>query len=327
MKEPDLISAGSTIMKDKYGRIIKYLRLSVTDLCNYRCIYCMPEEGVPKKSHSDILSIEELSEIAEASYYLGITKIRLTGGEPLLRKGILTLCENIRRISDDIELSITTNGSLLPKMAKDLKSVGVDRLNISLDTLDRDTFRRITRLGELDQTLEGIKAAQSAGFDNIKINTVLLGGVNDSEILPLMLLTKDNNIQLRFIELMPIGITKSLSDNLFVTVENIEKILLNSAELTVDGVSRVYRLPGYKGSIGLISPMSHSFCERCDKIRVTADGRLKPCLHSEDEISLKGLHGNELIQAIKNGIINKPMCHNLDSVGSQSSRNMNEIGG
>ena len=327
MKEPDLISAGSTIMKDKYGRIIKYLRLSVTDLCNYRCIYCMPEEGVPKKSHSDILSIEELSEIAEASYDLGITKIRLTGGEPLLRKGILTLCDNIRRISDDIELSITTNGSLLPKMAKDLKSVGVDRLNISLDTLDRDTFRRITRLGELDQTLEGIKAAQSAGFDNIKINTVLLGGVNDSEILPLMLLTKDNNIQLRFIELMPIGITKSLSDNLFVTVENIEKLLLNSAELTVDGVARVYRLPGYKGSIGLISPMSHSFCERCDKIRVTADGRLKPCLHSEDEISLKGLHGNELIQAIKNGIINKPMCHNLDSVGSQSSRNMNEIGG
>lgn len=327
MKEPDLISAGSTIMKDKYGRIIKYLRLSVTDLCNYRCIYCMPEEGVPKKNHSDILSIEELSEIAEASYDLGITKIRLTGGEPLLRKGILTLCENIRRISDDIELSVTTNGSLLPKMAKKLKSVGVDRLNISLDTLDRDTFRRITRLGELDQTLEGIKAAQSAGFDNIKINTVLLGGVNDSEILPLMLLTKDNNIQLRFIELMPIGITKSLSDNLFVTVENIEKLLLNSAELTVDGVARVYRLPGYKGSIGLISPMSHSFCERCDKIRVTADGRLKPCLHSEDEISLKGLHGNELIQAIKNGIINKPMCHNLDSVGSQSSRNMNEIGG
>lgn len=314
-------------MKDKYGRIIKYLRLSVTDLCNYRCIYCMPKEGVPKKSHSDILSIEELTEIAEASYALGITKIRLTGGEPLLRKGILTLCENIRRISDDIELSVTTNGSLLPKMAKDLKYAGVDRLNISLDTLDRDTFRRITRLGELDQTLEGIKAAQSAGFDNIKINTVLLGGVNDSEILPLMLLTKDNNIQLRFIELMPIGITKSLSDNLFVTVENIEKILLNSAELTVDGVARVYRLPGYKGSIGLISPMSHSFCERCDKIRVTADGRLKPCLHSEDEISLKGLHGNELIQAIKNGIINKPMCHNLDSVGSQSSRNMNEIGG
>ena len=314
-------------MKDKYGRIIKYLRLSVTDLCNYRCIYCMPEEGVPKKSHSDILSIEELSEIAEASYDLGITKIRLTGGEPLLRKGILTLCENIRRISDEIELSITTNGSLLPKMAKDLKSVGVDRLNISLDTLDRDTFRRITRLGKLDQTLEGIKAAQSAGFDNIKINTVLLGGINDSEILPMISLTKDNNIQLRFIELMPIGITKSLSDNLFVTVENIEKLLLNSAELTVDGVARVYRLPGDKGSIGLISPMSHSFCDRCDKIRVTADGRLKPCLHSEDEISLKGLHGNELIQAIKNGIINKPMCHNLDSVGSQSSRNMNEIGG
>lgn len=322
-----MISAGSMIMKDKYGRIIKYLRLSVTDLCNYRCIYCMPEEGVPKKSHSDILSIEELSEIAEASYDLGITKIRLTGGEPLLRKGILTLCENIRRISDDIELSVTTNGSLLPKMAVELKSVGVDRLNISLDTLDRETFRKITRTGEFDQTLDGIKAAQRAGFDNIKINTVLLGGINDSEILPLISLTKDNAIQLRFIELMPIGITKELSDYLFVTVENIEKLLRNAAELTVDGVARVYRLPGYKGTVGLISPMSHSFCKSCDKIRVTADGRLKPCLHSEDEMVLKGLHGNELKEAIKNGILNKPMCHNLDSVGSQSSRNMNEIGG
>lgn len=314
-------------MKDKYDRIIKYLRLSVTDLCNYRCIYCMPEEGVPKKKHSDILSIEELTETAKASYDLGITKIRLTGGEPLLRKGILTLCENIKRISDDIELSITTNGSLLPNMAEALRSAGVDRLNISLDTLDRESFRRITRIGELDQTLDGIAAAQRAGFDNIKINTVLLSGINDSEILPLMSLTKDNNIQLRFIELMPIGSAKELSDNHFVTVENIEKLLLNAAELTVDGVARVYRLPGYKGTIGLISPMSHSFCEHCDKIRVTADGRLKPCLHSEDEIILKGLHGEELIQAIKNGILNKPMSHNLDSAGSQSARNMNEIGG
>ena len=314
-------------MKDKYGRTIKYLRLSVTDLCNYRCIYCMPEEGVPKKEHSDILSIEELTEIAEASYGLGITKIRLTGGEPLLRKGILTLCDNIRRISDDIELSITTNGSLLPEMAEELRSVGVDRLNISLDTLDKSMFRKITRVGDLDRTLEGIAAARRAGFDDIKINTVLLGDINDAELLPLMSLTKDDNIQLRFIELMPIGITKELDDNHFVTVENIERLLLNAAELTVDGVARVYRLPGHKGTIGLISPMSRSFCDRCDKIRVTADGRLKPCLHSEDEIILKGLHGDELTKAIKNGILSKPMCHNLDSVGSLSARNMNEIGG
>lgn len=299
----------------------------MTDLCSYRCIYCMPGEGVPKKEHSDILSIEELTEIAKASYELGITKIRLTGGEPLIRKGILTLCENIRALSDDIELGITTNGSMLPAMAKELKKAGVDRLNISLDTLDRETFRRITRVGELDQTLDGIKAAQEAGFNNIKINTVLLGGVNDSEILPMIELTKDNDIQLRFIELMPIGVTKELNKNLFITVESIEEMLRYSAELTVDGVARVYRLPGYRGSIGLISPISNSFCPGCDKIRVTADGRLKPCLHSKSEIPLRGLHGDELKAAITDGILSKPKSHNLCAEGSESLRNMNEIGG
>ena len=314
-------------MKDKFGRTIKYLRLSVTDLCNYRCFYCMPEEGVTKKAHSDILSIEELSEIAEAAIGLGITKIRLTGGEPLLRRGILTLCENIRRLSDSVELSITTNGSMLPSMARKLKAAGVDRLNISLDSLDKATFRRITRVGELDQTLSGIKAAREAGFDNIKINSVLLGGINDSDILPLTALTRDSDIQLRFIELMPIGVTREQDKRLFVTVKNIEKMLLGAAELTADGVARVYRLPGHKGSIGLISPMSNRFCGLCDKIRVTADGRLKPCLHSKEEIVLKGLHGYRLKEALKAGILSKPLCHELTSLGSQSARNMNEIGG
>lgn len=314
-------------MTDNYGRKIKYLRLSVTDLCNYRCIYCMPADGVTKKDHSEILSIEDMTGIVKAAHELGITKIRLTGGEPLLRKGIITLCKNIKAISDDIELSMTTNGTMLPAMAGELKAAGVDRLNISLDTLDRETFRKITRVGELDDTLNGIKAAQAAGFDNIKINTVLLGGINESDILPLISLTRDNPIQLRFIELMPVGITAALDRDLFISVESIEKMLRNAADFTVDGVARLYRFPGFKGSIGLITPMSHSFCDLCDKIRVTADGRLKPCLHSREEYSLRGLHGGELRDAIKNGILHKPMCHSLGSVGSQSDRNMNEIGG
>lgn len=313
-------------MNDKYGRKIKYLRLSVTDLCNYRCIYCMPEDGVEKKQHSDILSIEELTQIARASYELGINKIRLTGGEPLLRKGIITLCENIRALSQDIELSITTNGSMLPHMAKELKAAGVNRLNISLDTLDKDTFRRITRKGELDEALCGIRAAQDAGFENIKINTVLLGGINENEIMSLIGLTKDAPIQLRFIELMPIGYSKTLDKGLFVTVSNIES-LLRAADYTVDGVACVYRFNGYKGSIGLISPMSHSFCQSCDKIRVTADGRLKPCLHSELEYDLRGLKGEELKSAIINGVMHKPLKHQLCTTGSEGARNMNEIGG
>ncbi len=313
-------------MKDKYGRIIKYLRLSVTDLCNYRCIYCMPEDGINKKSHSDILSIEELTAIAKASYELGINKIRLTGGEPLLRKGIITLCENIRSLSPDIELSITTNGSMLPSMAAKLKAAGVDRLNISLDTLDKESFRRITRKGELSEALDGIKAAQDAGFDNIKINTVLLGGINDSEVMSLIELTRDNPIQLRFIELMPIGYSKTLDKSMFITVKNIESLLMG-ADYTVDGVARVYRFKGYSGSIGLISPISLSFCHNCDKIRVTADGKLKPCLHSDIEYDLRGLKGEELKTAIRNAVLNKPLHHQLDTIGSEAVRNMNEIGG
>lgn len=313
-------------MKDKYGRIIRYLRLSVTDLCNYRCIYCMPEDGINKKSHSDILSIEELTAIAKASYELGINKIRLTGGEPLLRKGIITLCENIRSLSPDIELSITTNGSMLPSMAAKLKAAGVDRLNISLDTLDKESFRRITRKGELSEALDGIKAAQDAGFDNIKINTVLLGGINDSEVMSLIELTRDNPIQLRFIELMPIGYSKTLDKSMFITVKNIESLLMG-ADYTVDGVARVYRFKGYSGSIGLISPISHSFCHNCDKIRVTADGKLKPCLHSDIEYDLRGLKGEELKAAIRKAVLNKPLNHQLDTIGSEAVRNMNEIGG
>jgi len=314
-------------MKDRYGRIIKYLRLSVTDLCNYRCIYCMNEDGVSKKSHDDILSIEELTDIVKAAYSLDIKKIRLTGGEPLVRKGILTLCRNIRAIGDDVEFVVTTNGSLLPDMAKELKDAGVDRLNISLDTLDEDTFRRITRVGELKAAINGINAAQDAGFTDLKINTVLLGGINDGDIFELIKLTKDNDIQVRFIELMPLGVVRDWDKSRLVTVKSLEKYLSTSAEMTIDGVARVYRLPDHKGTVGLITPMSDSFCATCDRIRVTADGRLKPCLHSDTEIDLRGLKGNELIEAIKEGIMQKPACHMLTTIGAQTERNMNEIGG
>lgn len=315
------------ITKDNYGRTIRYLRLSVTDLCNYRCIYCMPETGVIKKDHTEMLSIEEMTEIVRAAYALGIHKIRLTGGEPLVRKGIITLCQNIKAIDSAIELGITTNGSLLAEMAKELKQSGVDRLNISLDSLNRDTFKRITRGGDLRDVLDGIEAAQQAGFDNIKINTVLLKDVNEKDILDLIMLTKDQSIHVRFIELMPLGVAKHWSADRFITAQALEKHLRNAQMLRIDGVSRVYGLPGHKGTIGLICPMTNSFCPSCNKIRVTADGRLKPCLHLEQEIDLRGLRGDELITVLKNGIEQKPERHNFGLTASVTERFMNEIGG
>lgn len=314
-------------IKDSYGRTIQYLRLSVTDLCNYRCIYCIPETGVCKKDHSDILSIEEMTEIVRAAHHLGINKIRLTGGEPLVRKGIVSLCKNIKAIDSSIDLGITTNGSLLAPMAKELKDAGVDRLNISLDSLDPATFGIITRGGDPQDVLNGIKAAQEAGFDNIKLNCVLLKGVNENDIQELMRLTRDNDIHVRFIELMPLGVAKSWDQSRFMTTDEIEKYLPNDALLKIDGVARVYRLPDHKGTIGLICPMSHSFCNMCNKIRVTADGKLKPCLHSEQEINIRGLCGQELEQAIKDGIKEKPESHRFGTAGSATERFMNEIGG
>ena len=314
-------------IKDSYGRTIKYLRLSVTDQCNYRCIYCMPESGVDMKKTAEILSIEEMTRIVRAAHALGIGKIRLTGGEPLIRKDVVTLCQNIKAIDKEIELGITTNGSLLAPMARDLMDAGVDRLNISLDSTDPDTFRKITRGGETKDVLDGIKAALDAGFDNIKINTVLLKGVNENDHLDLIRLTKDEPIHVRFIELMPLGVAKNWSSDRFMTSSAIEKHLKNAEVVKIDGVARVYGLAGHKGTIGLICPMSNSFCPSCNKIRVTADGKLKPCLHSDQEIDLKGLDGKELEQAILDGIMQKPESHRFGVTGSSTERFMNEIGG
>ena len=314
-------------MIDQYNRSITYLRISVTDLCNYRCIYCMGSDGVRKKSHADILSIEDMTEIAKTAYELGVRKIRLTGGEPLIRKGIVSLCENIRAISDDIELCLTTNGSLLPHYAPLFKKAGVDRLNISLDTLDPARFREITRIGDLNDVLRGIDAALSAGFEPIKINTVLMGGINDGDIPALVGLCKDRPLFLRFIELMPLGVCADWDKRRFISADCVSEQFEGVKEIMSDGVSRVYRIDGYMGSIGVITPMSDRFCHVCNRIRVTADGMLKPCLHSDDEISLSGLHGDALKAAMIEGVNRKPECHHLIDSGAETARNMNEIGG
>ena len=313
-------------MTDEFNREITYLRLSVTDLCNYRCRYCMPESGTFKKSHDDILTIEEMIDICDICYDLGIRKIRLTGGEPLVRKGLLSLCTGIKNRHNDITLTITTNGSLLPGMAEDLKRSGVDRLNISLDTLNEERFKKITRCGKLSDVLSGIKASQNAGFSNNKLNTVVIKNFNDDEIRDFISLTKDNDIQVRFIELMPVGEAVRLENNLVISDHILKEYLKDAVYAGTDGVAEIYKLSGYKGSVGLISPLSRSFCKKCNKIRITSDGKLKPCLHSKGEITLKGLDYKKMKEMIIKGIKEKPEGKNL-LFGSDTMRYMFQIGG
>lgn len=317
-------------MLDAYNRNIDYLRVSVTELCNLRCRYCMPEEGIKKKDHQQMMHAEETVQAVRAAAKLGIKKIRITGGEPLVKRGIVKLCEAIADIPGIEEVCMTTNGILLPQFAADLKAAGVSRLNISIDTLDPEKFKYITRIGELDDVLAGMKAAEDAGFENTKLNVVLMGGFNDDEIEDFVNLTKDRPIEVRFIELMPIGGGIDFDRAKFVSCETVlEKVpQLESMDME-EGVAKLYRLPGAVGKVGLIRPISCEFCEGCNKIRLTADGIIKPCLHSDQEISLKGLTEDDMEATLRKAIMEKPERReemNADSP-SKAGRDMNQIGG
>ena len=315
-------------MIDNFGRKIDYLRISVTDLCNFRCIYCMPEGGTKKLRHEDILSVEEIEEIAKSAAELGIEKVRLTGGEPLVRKGILEIIRRIAVIPGINEVALTTNGTLLAEYAASLKEAGLTRVNISIDAFDPDIFRKITRGGEVKDVLEGIRAAIDAGLTPIKLNAVLMGGINDNHIKPLIALTEDADFRVRFIEIMPIGECAGWNKERFISVSKVLDKEPMLEFIGTDGVSSLYRKPGSKGSIGLISPISNHFCPACNKLRVTSDGKLKPCLHSAEEINLRGFHGDALTQIIRDAILSKPFRHELlnESV-SRSKRGMSAIGG
>lgn len=313
-------------MKDRFGRNITYLRISVTDLCNLRCKYCMPESGVKSICHSDILSIEEIVEIVKVASKNGIKKIRLTGGEPLVRRGFINLCKQISEINEIEDIAITTNGVYLKEMADELFENKVRRINFSLDTLVKEKYNDITRRNDFDKTMESLFYAIKKGF-KVKINVVLIGGFNDDEIQDFVNFANKYDLEVRFIELMQIGETANWSKDKFVS----NKIVLEKVpELEFDGVSgvaKIYKIKGQKGRIGLISPISCSFCEDCNRIRLTSDGKLKPCLHSKDEINLKGLSGEELEEVFKRGIFEKPEKHHLEDGKSESARDMNKIGG
>lgn len=313
-------------MKDRFGRNITYLRISVTDLCNLRCKYCMPESGVKSLCHSDILSIEEIVEIVKVASKNGIKKIRLTGGEPLVRRGFINLCKQISEINEIEDIAITTNGVYLKDMADELFENKVRRINFSLDTLIKEKYNDITRRNDFDKTMESLFYAIKKGF-KVKINVVLIGGFNDDEIQDFVNLANDYDLEVRFIELMQIGETANWSKDKFVSnkivLEKVPKLEFDR----VSGVAKIYKIKGQKGRIGLISPISCSFCEDCNRIRLTSDGKLKPCLHSKDEINLKGLSGEELEEVFKRGIFEKPEKHHLEDGKSESARDMNKIGG
>ena len=317
-------------MIDQQGRNITYLRISVTDKCNLRCRYCMPEDGVCKKDHNDMLTEDEIITAVEAAAALGITKLRITGGEPLVKKNIVSICRRAAAVEGIEEVCLTTNGVFLPELAKPLKEAGVKRLNLSLDTLDPGKYAYITRVGKLDTFLESLHAALEAGFEKVKINVVLIGGFNDDEIRPLAELTMQYSVDVRFIELMPMYDSGDFDEKAFIPYTRVLDALPEAVPVQPDGgVAKLYRLPGAKGNIGLISPVSAHFCGECNRIRLTADGKLKPCLHSADEYSLKGLDFQGMKEVLEKAIWCKPAWHgDLDALHrSQAGRNMNQIGG
>ena len=323
----------SSMIKDTHGRNINYLRISVTDRCNLRCMYCMPEQGICKKEHGEILTLEEIYEVVKACADLGISKVRITGGEPLVRKGLTKLIEKISKLQGIYELAMTTNGVLLPKYAAELKSAGLNRVNISLDTMNAEKYSYITRDGNLGDVMSGIDAAEKAGLSPIKLNTVLIGGFNDDEIEDFVNLTMERDIDVRFIELMPIGQAGHWAKKHFVPnteilnkVKDLQPIQSNDPS----SPAKYYKLPGAKGKVGLINPISHTFCGNCNRIRLTADGKLKPCLHSESEIDIKEVlkKGESLQDLVKLAILQKPMQHNLNCEDNKPiKRDMYRIGG
>jgi len=322
---------------DSHGRNINYLRLAVTDRCNLRCLYCMPQEGIVKKGHDAILSYEELLLIAEAAVGLGIQKIRITGGEPLVRAGIVGFLERVARISGLRHLVLTTNGLLLPEMASDLYKAGVQRLNVSLDSLNFKTFSQITRGGDASKVMEGIDAAEEAGFPPPKINVVIMKGVNDSEIIDFAELTLVRGNTIRFIEYMPAVKEEAWQRYCFSGDEIIERIASRHTLEPVDkspfsGPSRDFRIPGALGKIGIITAVSGHFCDECNRIRVTSTGKAKGCLFADENTDLipwlRPLDRNMLTMVMKNIVLAKPERHSISQAGySHTNFTMAQIGG
>ena len=319
-------------MIDQFGRSIEYLRLSITDRCNLRCQYCMPEAGIEKHAHDAVLRNEECIEIVRVMADLGVKKVRLTGGEPLVRKGLSDLFAGIRAIEGIEEVTLTTNGLLLENQLEDLMAAGLKRLNISIDSLNPETYRKLTRGGELSTVLRGINRAIELGVHPIKINVVIIKGVNDHEIED-FLNAFDPSIEVRFIELMPIGEAATWSIDKFL---DLNQLILEREDLEPaldhgnNGPCRYFKHKPTGRYVGIINSISNHFCSTCNRLRVTSDGMLKTCLHDAHEVHLRPYisDSEKLKQMIKEAIDSKPESHQLNQTNSRPiSRNMYTIGG
>lgn len=328
------------MLLDPYNRHLNYLRISLTDRCNLRCVYCMPEHGVPKLSHEEILTYEELWRLARLSVRLGIEKIRLTGGEPLVRKDLSGFIRSLAALPGIRDISLTTNGVLLAEQAKSLWEAGVRRINISLDTLNPQKYVAITRCDVFHQVWAGIREVEAIGFSPIKINIVAMKGVNDDEILDFARLSLKKPYHIRFIEYMPVGEGNGWSAEKFLSAEEILGTLKELGTLLpvngqgLDGPAKRMAYAGAAGEIGLISPMSEHFCPSCNRLRLTAEGRLRVCLFSDKETDLRtllrqGVDDRELEAVIRAATARKPKEHPLQTHLSshKCTRQMSKIGG
>lgn len=337
-----------TGLSDTFNRPINYLRISVTDRCNLRCIYCMPAEGVNLLPHSEILTYEEIAAVVRLAAELGINKVRLTGGEPLVRAGLSELVAMLAEIDAIDDISLTTNGTLLKEHAAELKKAGLKRVNVSLDSLNRDKFKRITRHEKLEEVLQGVEAARACGLSPIKFNMVVMRGINDDEIVDFAKLTITDGWHVRFIELMPfnadnppeghsVGVSADINTQ-FVSADEIKERLGGlgklepSQPITGNGPAKYFRFPQADGTVGFITPISQHFCFNCNRLRLTAEGKIRPCLLSDQEIDLRqplrsGASAEKLKKVIIQAIQSKPQKHQLAEGKVSRKRLMSQVGG
>jgi cyclic pyranopterin phosphate synthase len=325
-------------MRDSFDREIHYLRVSLTDRCNYRCVYCMPEKGVVFHPHAHHLTDEELVRVIRIMSTLGFDRIRLTGGEPTVRPNLVPIVEQIAAIDGIKEIAMTTNGMRLEKIAGPLARAGLKRVNISIDTLNAERFTRITRFGKLESVWKGILAAEREGLTPIKLNAVIVRGYNEDDIVDLARLTLDHAWDMRFIEMMPLGSISHFQVESVVTADEMKARVEDACgelvplEWNGHDPARPYKLQGGQGTLGFISSVSAPFCEGCDRVRLTSDGRLRLCLLRDDEVELlqpirDGASDEELRDLISRGVYNKPWGHGLADNIIAESRIMSQIGG
>ncbi len=326
---------------DSFGRSITYLRISVTDRCNLRCVYCMPKEGLHWQSRADQLTADEIARVVEAAVRGGVNRVRFTGGEPLVHPDIVEIVRRVAAIPGIEDMSLTTNAMLLERLAAPLALAGLRRVNISMDSLDADKFKRITRGGDINRVWRGIAAAERMGLTPLKLNTVVVRGLNDNELPELARLTIENEWHIRFIELMPIGNVQDWGagfpapDARYVPVQEMHEAL-SALDLQPvagpagNGPSRTFRIPGALGTVGFISPLGEHFCENCNRLRLTSDGKLRACLAMPGEVSLRDAlrAGAPLGEYFRQAINSKPVGHDMQAAISAASQlGMSQIGG